>query len=49
MFNARDCIVTIGLIDIHLTVSVSSVVVMTPMHGENLLKKQTNTKIFIAI
>ena len=30
----------------HLEVGVSSVVVMTPMHGENLLKKQTNTKIF---
>ena len=31
---------------LHLEVGVSSVVVMTPMHGENLLKKQTNTKFF---
>ena len=30
----------------HLAVAVSSVVVMTPMHGENLLKKQTTHKIF---
>ena len=27
----------------HLAVGVSSIVVMTPMHGENPLKKQTNT------
>ena len=33
----------------HLAVGESSVVVMTPLHGENLLKKQTNTKFFIAI
>ena len=32
----------------HLAVGVSSVV-MTPMHGENQLKKQTNTNFFIAI
>ena len=31
---------------VHLAVGVSLAVVMTPMHGENLLKKQTNTKIF---
>ena len=30
----------------HLAVGVSSVVVMMAMHGENLLKKQTNTKFF---
>ena len=30
----------------HLAVAVSSVVVMTPMHRENLLKKQTNTICF---
>ena len=30
----------------HLAVGVSSIVVMTPMHGENLLKKQTTHKIF---
>ena len=30
----------------HLAVGVSLVVVMTPMHGENLQKKQTNTKFF---
>ena len=30
----------------HLAVVMSLVVVMTLMHGENLLKKQTNTNIF---
>ena len=30
----------------HLAVGVSSIVVMTPMHGENLLKKQTTHKFF---
>ena len=32
-----------------VAVAVSSVVVMTPMHGENLLKKQTTHKIFYCI
>ena len=33
----------------HLAVGVSSIVVMMLMHGENLIKKQTNPKFFIAI
>ena len=33
-------------LSITFEVGMSSVYVMTTMHGENLLKKQTNTKIF---
>ena len=44
LFTIFDLLRVNGLAN--LAVAVSSVVVMTPMHGENLLKKQTTHKIF---
>ena len=44
LFTMFDLLRVNGLAN--LAVAVSSVVVMTPMHGENLLKKQTTHKFF---
>ena len=45
-FNCLLCILHRFKFMPHLAVAMSSVIVMMPMHGENLLKKQTTHKFF---